>query len=217
MIIYIVTNRINGKQYVGQTINSLKQRKGEHINASIKNKDKLYFHSAIRKHGPENFDWTTIHDDITTIDFLNRLEIFYIGFYDTFGNGYNLDIGGRNAIPSKETRKKLSKTLKKMWENKELRLAMSIARSGKNNPNYGKIYSLARRKRMSEVAKGEMVATIETQCIECGKIYIAKTRASLFCHNNCKAKYNRRVRKERYGMSDGKRYKSMYERGGDAE
>lgn len=117
----MATNMVNGKQYVGQTINSLKQRKREHINASNKNKAKIYFHSAIRKYGKDKFGWEILHNNITNIDFLNRLEIFYIGYYNTFlGEGYNLIVGGRNATPSKETRKKLSMLAK-----------------GKNNPNYG--------------------------------------------------------------------------------
>lgn len=120
MVIYKATNKINGKSYIGQTINSLKQRKREHIDASNKNKAKIYFHSAIRKYGPENFEWEVLHIGSSTEE-LNKLEIFYIGYYDTFlGEGYNLIEGGRNATPSEETRKKLS-----------------IATKGKNNPNYG--------------------------------------------------------------------------------
>ena len=45
MIIYKITNKINGKVYIGQTVNSLQQRWREHRNA----RDKNLFHNAIRK------------------------------------------------------------------------------------------------------------------------------------------------------------------------
>ena len=106
MLIYLVTNKMNRKCYVGQTTHSLKQRKKEHVRHSLNNSDNMYFHKAIRKHGPDNFDWIIIHDNITDIEDLNRLEIFYIGFYDSFGSGYNLNIGGNNVIPTEESRKK---------------------------------------------------------------------------------------------------------------
>ena len=51
MIIYMAINKINGKSYIGQTINSLKQRKGEHVRRFSLNNDNLYFHNALRKHG----------------------------------------------------------------------------------------------------------------------------------------------------------------------
>lgn len=120
MIIYMATNLVNGKQYVGQTINSLEQRKGEHIRRSSINNANLYFHNALRKHGAGSFEWDVL-DECSTLERLNMLEVFYIGFYDTFGNGYNLTAGGNNAMCSEETKLKLS-----------------IANSGKNNPNYGK-------------------------------------------------------------------------------
>lgn len=120
MIIYMATNKVNGKSYVGQTINSLEQRKREHIRHAMNNKDNSYFHNALRKHDAYSFEWGVL-DECSTLERLNMLEVFYIGFYDTFGNGYNLTEGGNNAMCSDETK-----------------LILSIANRGKNNPNYGK-------------------------------------------------------------------------------
>lgn len=37
------------------------------------------------------------------------MEIFYIAYYNTQRNGYNLTCGGKNRIISEETREKLRK------------------------------------------------------------------------------------------------------------
>lgn len=179
MIIYMATNRLDGKEYVGQTINNLKQRRNEHIGASLNKRDNNYFHSAIRKHGPENFDWEIIQE-CNSIDQLNRLEIFYIGYYDTFGNGYNLTNGGKNILASEETKKRISDAVKgqnnpfygkthsilsreKITEagknrgpvSDETRKKMSDAQRGENNANYGKTMSDAQKKKLSKAQKGK--------------------------------------------------------------
>jgi group I intron endonuclease len=114
MIIYKATNKINGMSYVGQTICSLDRRKNGHINDALANRDNIYFHSALKKYGVDNFDWDII-DKADNIDELNRLEIFYIGHYKTYFEGYNLTMGGKNSvgyIMPKEQKQKISKSLK---------------------------------------------------------------------------------------------------------
>ena len=150
MLIYLVTNKLDGKQYVGQTVNSLAKRKCSHLSNARLYRDNLYFHSAIRKYGPDNFKWKIIHNNINIIDELNRLEIFYIGYYNTFGkeNGYNLTLGGDGTMGYKhsdETKQKMSiatsgknHPLYGRCHSKESKLKMSIANSGKNHPHYGK-------------------------------------------------------------------------------
>jgi group I intron endonuclease len=140
MIIYKVTNIVNGKMYIGQTVYDLKKRKGQHLYSVKSYKDNFYFHRAIRKYGPDNFKWKIIHE-CDNINFLDRFEIFYIGYYDTYNNGYNLTLGGGGSVGGKvsaETRHKLS-----------------IANSGKNNPMYGKKRSVEFKKKMSEAKKGK--------------------------------------------------------------
>ena len=72
MIIYMVTNKINGKAYIGKTIGSLKKRKQKHISCSLHNSDNYHFHNAIKKHGPESFEWMIL-DECDDFDTLNRL------------------------------------------------------------------------------------------------------------------------------------------------
>lgn len=87
-IIYKVTNKVNGKSYIGQTRYTLEFRWRQHIHK----KDNSYFHNAIRKYGQENFILEILEE--CPVSILNEREIFYIAKYNTFKEGYNLTIGG---------------------------------------------------------------------------------------------------------------------------
>lgn len=86
--IYKITNKVNGKSYIGQTRYTVEFRWRQHQYK----KDNSYFHNAIHKYGVENFIVETIEE--CNVEDLNSREIFYIAKYDTFNNGYNLTIGG---------------------------------------------------------------------------------------------------------------------------
>lgn len=100
--IYKCTCVISGKSYVGLTTKTIEERKKEHLHSSYNPNDNTYkthFHSAIRKYGIENFEWSIVEEiegsDITTvIATLRGLEGKYVAFYDSFHNGYNLTPGG---------------------------------------------------------------------------------------------------------------------------
>jgi transposase-like protein len=87
-IIYKITNKVNGKSYIGQTRFTLEFRWRQHLHK----KDNTYFHNAIRKYGAENFTKEILEE--CDVDKLNSREIFYIAKYNTFKEGYNLTIGG---------------------------------------------------------------------------------------------------------------------------
>ena len=89
--IYKITNKVNGKSYIGQTRNTVEFRWRQHYKA----KDNKYFHRAIQKYGKENFEVTTLEK--CDVEKLNDREIYYINKYNTFGDGYNLTKGGQNS------------------------------------------------------------------------------------------------------------------------
>ncbi|KKN76958.1 hypothetical protein LCGC14_0364500 [marine sediment metagenome] len=119
MIIYKVTNKINGKFYVGQTINGLAWRKNEHLKSAQRSVNN-HFHSALIKHGKENFNWEVLCI-CYSVNVLNEMEQHYIALYNSMNDGYNMTSGGENYTVSEETREKMRK-----------------ANAGKNNPMYGK-------------------------------------------------------------------------------
>lgn len=95
-IIYLITNKITNKQYVGLTIQSLERRWQYHLEQAyggyIKSDKSL--HSSIRKHGPESFDICIIDRGTTKSD-LEQKERYWIKELDTIiPKGYNISPGG---------------------------------------------------------------------------------------------------------------------------
>ena len=95
--IYKITNNINNKIYIGQTIRSLEKRWKEHIFKS-KSGDhmNLPLARAIRKYGAENFTISLIEE--VADEELNDREKYYINYYDSYHTGYNATLGGDGGI-----------------------------------------------------------------------------------------------------------------------
>ena len=89
--IYKVTDKTNGKLYIGCT-KDFEKRKQQHLRLS--ERDKCLFHDMIKEHGAENFEWKVIKT-VSTQEEAHRTEQYYIRELDTiFPNGYNMTIGG---------------------------------------------------------------------------------------------------------------------------
>lgn len=94
MLIYKITNKINGKPYIGYTSTTLSERWNGHIKKMCNGINrKLY--DAMRKYGIENFRIEEIdRDDTATKEEWLQLETLYIIVYDSVENGYNMTYGG---------------------------------------------------------------------------------------------------------------------------
>lgn len=93
MGIYTITNKINGKRYVGQSIH-IETRWKQHIYTALNipnEKTKIY--NAIRKYGLDNFSFEIIIECLQ--EQLDELEKYYIALYDSYNNGYNMTNGGQ--------------------------------------------------------------------------------------------------------------------------
>lgn len=88
--IYVITNKINGKQYVGQTSRDIDTRFHEHC-AETRGNSKL--HSAIQKYGWQNFKVEQLEE--VSLSDLDEREKYWISKLDTKENGYNILIGGQ--------------------------------------------------------------------------------------------------------------------------
>lgn len=161
MIIYKITNRINGKVYIGQTIHTLEQRWKQHLK-NARNGVKTHLYSAIRKYGEENFE-PEIICSADTKEELNLLETYYIQEYNSIDVGYNMVDGGNNnvmfipyvkqhhkeVVCSEEIRHKVSEGMKR-----------KIAK--------GEFFTPEHRKHLSEAMKGNHnFGTGDTRSIPC--------------------------------------------------
>lgn len=139
-IIYRYTNKINGKVYIGQTVNE-NRRKREHCLA----KDDCPFHNAIRKYGFKNFQYKVLfrvhcRNQQDLVNTLNSKEINCIKFFKSTQRefGYNVTAGGEGYAVDEKQRKKISQRV-----------------SGKGNPMYGKHHTKEVREKLSRLNKGK--------------------------------------------------------------
>lgn len=96
MIIYKITNRVNGMVYIGQTKRKLDVRWKQHIYDANKWFACHKFQEAIKEYGPENFVVEQI-DCAATKEEADEKEILWIKQYDSMENGYNCSPGGKNS------------------------------------------------------------------------------------------------------------------------
>ena len=90
-LIYKHTNKLNGKSYIGLTKRTTKARWGKN---GTYYKQCTKFWNAIQKYGWEAFDHCIIAENIATLIEANELEQYYISFYNTICDGYNISKGG---------------------------------------------------------------------------------------------------------------------------
>jgi len=94
MLIYKITNTLNGKCYIGYTKTNITTRWQRHVKELNKGTNrKLY--DAMRKYGVKNFTIEEIdRDDTATQEEWLHLETLYIIVYDAVDYGYNMTYGG---------------------------------------------------------------------------------------------------------------------------
>ena len=119
MYIYKITNKVNGKVYIGQSIRPIEQRFQRHINDAVNNILDTHFARAIRKYGKENF-YIELVETCDNQTELNLREQYWIRKYDSINNGYNetdatSKCGGNTYMSKteselKEISEKISKT-----------------------------------------------------------------------------------------------------------
>ena len=92
--IYMYKNLINGKIYIGQTVNVYLRRR-QHENPTGQDRTHQFnseFHQDMRKYGVDNFEFSILEECLP--EELNEREIYWISKFETTENGYNIKCGG---------------------------------------------------------------------------------------------------------------------------
>lgn len=102
MIIYCITNNLNGKRYIGLDRNSNK-RWAEHKRRSRADNPTQLIDHKLKHYGVDNFTYSVLAecDDIETLKALEQKFIKALGTYAGLGRGYNLTSGGDGCVDFK--------------------------------------------------------------------------------------------------------------------
>lgn len=154
--VYLTTNKINGKQYVGSHVTT--NMDDDYIGSG-----RPYLSNAIKKYGKENFE-RTILKECVTIEEARLLEEPFIKKYKTLApNGYNLSpTGGTNQFGgrhSEESKKKISESLKGKFKGRvfteEWKQKLSDAKKDFIPWSKGATFSEEHRKNISKAREGK--------------------------------------------------------------
>lgn len=158
--IYKITNLINGKFYIGLSVN-LKRRSIEYFcNKNVSKKSNVLY-KAIRKYSKENFLFEVI-EYVFDLSKLSEREVYWI---ETLNPEYNMNLGGlgnKGYNVSEETKDVLRQKAKKQWqllsdEEKKIRISKNL-----KGPKIGHSVSIKTRQKLRENNLGKK-ATEETK------------------------------------------------------
>lgn len=145
--LYVISNRVNNKLYIGITEHTAEARLLEHLSVARCGRG-YYLHNAIRRHGVNAFSISTLYV-YPSIDDAKAAEIETIAALRAFGYRlYNIKDGGcahnvgasalRGRSRSAETRAKIAATLKGHAVSDTARSKMAAAKLGKKrSPEIG--------------------------------------------------------------------------------
>lgn len=207
-LIYLATNRITRKKYVGQTIKTKAIRWAEHCRAAAAGSP-YAIHRAIRKHGAESFTVRVLKR--VTSPLLNAAEVYFIARHKAFGPmGYSMTTGGEGGKLSLLARRRLSRALRKNFKDPAYKVRMTAIHAAlMANPDIICKIAASNRKRFEglkgEAARAESRANCEKRWNKPG----AREEASEVQRRVCSTPEQRAARSEwiRYPKSDATKEK----------
>lgn len=146
--IYKIENLINGKVYIGQSIDIEKRHIGHRSELQNQKHSNRFLQRAWNKYGEINFIFKII-EECEELE-LDEKEIFYIDKYRESGKVYNMTDGGggsRGNILTEETKNKISQSKK----NPSIETRIKLSKAAK-----GRIHSEESKRKLSEILKGRI-------------------------------------------------------------
>jgi group I intron endonuclease len=155
MLVYKITNLVNGKNYVGQTREHLKRRWTKHVCSALKGSNTT-LHKAIRKYGRESFSLEILCVCLSE-EQMKFAEIAFIqALKSEVPNGYNLTFGGEGGEPTLETREKMRRSHLGKKDSEETKHKKSVANKGRKKT----------KEHAENISKGKLGKGFSTEHIE---------------------------------------------------
>jgi hypothetical protein len=166
--LYVVTNKTNGKQYVGMTSLPAEQRWACHL-SEARNGGVRVFCQALRKYGEQGFDWQVVASARTPED----AAASECALIQQYKSAYNMTAGGDGVAglhPAARARK--GAAVAASWEDPAVRAARMVGQQ-------------IAAKRVDQKAKGRKISATK-------KLGVEKTRAQ--AKARCEADGNAQIR-----------------------
>lgn len=191
--IYKITNTINGKSYIGQSTNIHRRWQAEVADSNNVNNHSYDYPlmRAFRKYGVDNFKFEIIEE--CKAEELNRREMYWVDYFDTFFHGYNQTLGGDTTarqpkenvigVISDLTNTDMShKDIAAKWGmSTEMVQGINTGRYWKHNVDYP-----IQKRRMAKIS----------YCEKCGKEITKGSKLCLDCYNLLRTTTSNRPNKE---------------------
>lgn len=157
--IYIITNIINGKRYIGQSTD-IKRRFYEH--RCISHESNIHLKRALNKYGKENFKYEIL--ELCAEEELDEREVYYI---NAVKPEYNVSTGGQRSLRKypDSVRAVISAKSKEQWhrmteEEKERRIKNNLTGQGWNK-GISPSAEVKEKLRLANLGKKQSFETIE--------------------------------------------------------
>jgi group I intron endonuclease len=108
-IIYCIHNLSTGKKYIGQTVEKMQRRVTRHFRTINETK----ISRTIQKYSKYDFVYGIV-EEVEDRDLLDEREQYWIKFYNTVENGFNIKEGGKCARGYKQSESSIEKRRQKL-------------------------------------------------------------------------------------------------------
>lgn len=163
--IYKITNKVNGKVYIGQSRDIYERWEYHLYNINYERYQKILLYKAFKKYGVDAFSFEVVEE--CDEKELNDKEMYYIEKFNSYVgdplcNGYNMTIGGEGnngAIRDEDWRRKISEANKGNipW-NKGLSYSCPTMKgvfAKENNPFYGHHHTEETKEKLRQARLGK--------------------------------------------------------------
>lgn len=145
--VYSIRNEHNDKRYIGCSINIEKRWKSHKYMLKNNKHENSHLQGAYNKYGEDAFEYSIL--ECCDMSVLKDREEYWIAYYDSKNNGYNMcDGGGKLTNPTTDVCKKISQNL-----TGDKNGMYGVKLFGKDNSWYGHHHSEQSKQIMSQKAK----------------------------------------------------------------